>query len=116
MIYVHRLEWEKHYGKIPKGICVLHKCDNPPCHNIEHLFLGTKADNMRDKTWKGRGKNPNQRMTIVQVKEMRDRWNRDKFNIPYGGKEIYKNNLAKEYGICKKNVEFIIYKMSFKNI
>jgi len=71
--YVHRLEWEKHNGPIPTGLCVLHKCDNPPCYNIEHLFLGTKAENMIDKTLKGRGKNPNRRLSTMDVEAIRAR-------------------------------------------
>jgi len=52
--YVHRAVWEAVYGLIPDGLCVLHHCDNPPCYNLEHLFLGTKGDNIRDAITKGR--------------------------------------------------------------
>lgn len=54
---VHRLEWEKHNGPIPPGMCVLHRCDNPACYNIDHLFLGTKGENNRDRHAKGRSGN-----------------------------------------------------------
>ena len=52
---VHRLVWEAANGAIAEGLCVCHRCDTPRCINIEHLFLGTKADNNADKSTKGRG-------------------------------------------------------------
>lgn len=51
---VHILEWEKHNGPVPTGMVVMHSCDNPPCRNIAHLSIGTRADNNKDRTAKGR--------------------------------------------------------------
>lgn len=53
-LYTHRLAYELKHGPIPKGAQVLHRCDNPPCCNDEHLFLGTNKDNSDDKVAKGR--------------------------------------------------------------
>jgi hypothetical protein len=49
-----RLVWEFCFGSAPGKMQVLHRCDNPPCVRPDHLFLGTIADNMRDKRAKGR--------------------------------------------------------------
>lgn len=50
----HRVAWEVTHGPIPPGLGVLHRCDNPPCCNPSHLFLGDQFANMQDAASKGR--------------------------------------------------------------
>ena len=53
-VYSHRLAWMLTNGPIPDGLLVCHKCDNPPCGDPEHLYLGTMSDNMHDAYDRGR--------------------------------------------------------------
>lgn len=55
-VAAHRMAWTLEHGPIPQGLCVLHRCDNPPCVRPDHLFLGTMADNTHDMMAKGRAK------------------------------------------------------------
>ena len=91
----HRVAWEIANGPIPKGRCVLHRCDNPQCVNPAHLWLGTHADNMADRDAKGRqwdrrGENhPHSKLTELDVICIRHwlkdgRWTQQKIADAFG--------------------------------
>lgn len=50
----HRIRWMCEHSSIPKGMLICHTCDNPPCFELSHLFLGTYSDNALDMVRKGR--------------------------------------------------------------
>lgn len=61
-VRAHRFSWELACNHpVPDSLLVLHHCDNPPCVNPLHLFLGTSKDNAQDRDKKGRGKIPQNR-------------------------------------------------------
>ena len=69
-LYTHRASWIVYKGPVPDGFRVLHKCDNRPCINPQHLFIGTQEDNIRDMIEKGR-RNRNAFLTEDEVHEIR---------------------------------------------
>ena len=77
----HRVSYELANGPIPDELCVLHKCDNPPCVNPGHLYAGTQKDNGLDRAARGRTVAPHPRgeaqwqakLTEEKVREIRRR-------------------------------------------
>lgn len=105
----HRVSWYLHHGEIPVGMIICHKCDNPPCVNPDHLFLGTHQDNIEDKCSKGRAgggsmpgeSNANAKLTEQQVLEIRKSLG-----------AISHAELARMYGVAKVTID----KISTRNI
>lgn len=58
MVYAHRLAYELGVGPIPVGMHVLHRCDNPRCINPAHLAIGTRSQNMKECSERGRARIP----------------------------------------------------------
>jgi uncharacterized protein (DUF433 family) len=78
--YAHRVVWVMTHGPVPEGMDVLHHCDNPPCVNLAHLYLGDHTRNMQDRKQRGRAPvirgalNPQAVLTEQNVLDIRARW------------------------------------------
>jgi len=116
-LLAHRYSYSHWFGvEIPKGILVLHKCDNPKCVNPFHLFLGTQAENMRDCYRKGRSKlkpypqpgekNPASKLSALKIFEIK--------TMLAGG--ITQAVIAKKYGVSQANISKIKTGGSWKQL
>jgi len=108
----HRASWLVYKGEIPKGKLVCHKCDNPKCINVDHLFLGTYKENMEDMLRKKRGvfvngeKQGSCKLNEKQVLEIR---------LQKSQGLSYKS-LANMYGVAVSNIFSIIHRKTWKHI
>lgn len=111
----HRVAWQFAHGigSIPKDKWVCHKCDNRSCVNVNHLFLGTPDDDIKDMMSKGRSRHPRgedagkAKLTASQVLEIR----RDYDAMTNGLKK-----LALKYGVTSQAIMSIIRRRSWAHI
>jgi hypothetical protein len=110
-VHTHRLSYELNFGPIPDGMEICHKCDNPSCINPEHLFIGTRQDNVNDRERKGRNvvlvgeERLEAKLTRKDVKNAR--WERAFMGTSF-------SILAKKYGVCKKTIQNAINGVTWK--
>lgn len=110
----HRVSWELSFGPVPEGLCVLHKCDNPPCVRPDHLFLGTHKNNAEDRDRKGRGfrgripentarqrgsKNQNAKLDEQKVIAIREE---------YAAGEVSQTALAEKNGVNQTKISDVV--------
>jgi hypothetical protein len=113
----HRVAYMLTFGEIPAGMCVCHKCDNPPCCNPAHLFLGTHKDNRIDCIRKGREGHeggapkgcearPAAKLKPEQIIEIRE--------LRKSGKQY--SELAEMFGVCKSQIGHIVCRKQWQSI
>lgn len=106
----HRLSYIYNRGHIPEGLIVCHQCDNPPCVNPKHLFLGTYKDNTQDCHSKMRHnfgtKNGQAKLNDEKIRAIRKRYKE--------GASYYK--IADEFGINFSNVGYIVKRKTWRHV
>ncbi len=101
-IRAHRFAWTLEHGPIPKGMDVLHKCDNPPC--VRCLFLGTQLDNLRDRDKKSRFASKLTESDVIQIRSL------------YKTNRARKDELASQFGVCYDNIWYIVTGRTWKHL
>ena len=123
----HRVAWTVINGPIPQNLGVLHHCDNPPCCNPRHLFLGTQADNAQDRVQKSRCNHPRgdehwthrhpeqvlrgekagrSKLVTNEVLSIRER----------AANGESRRSLARRFGVSKGTVDFIVCRKNWAHV
>ena len=110
--YAHRISAMLYLNfNISSKMCVLHKCDNKPCINPKHLFIGTNQDNVTDKMKKGRGtigeKHGLARLTEIQIRQIKKEY------VP---RIKTARALAKKYKVSQKHIYQIVHNKRWRHI
>lgn len=109
----HRVSWELHNGPIPDGLFVLHKCDNTRCVRPDHLFLGTKGDNNRDRHSKGRsgshvgelnGRRKLSEADVIEIRRLFSPW------------KCRYSDLATRFGVSTGTINSIVNRRTWTNL
>lgn len=112
-VKAHRFSWKLHFGEIPNGMCVCHRCDNKICVRPEHLFLGTTQDNTADRDAKGRqtkGEHHHDaKLSEDDVRVIRARY---KKGCATNGIRA----LAREFGLCRSSMKAAVFGDTWKGV
>jgi hypothetical protein len=100
----HRYSYQLAYGDLLSSDCVLHKCDNRPCVNPEHLFKGSRMDNNRDMSQKLR--NASRKLEPDEVREIRSLY----------AKGVMQKVIAEKYGIIQPTVSQIVRRVTWQHL
>lgn len=114
----HRVIYREICGPILDGMFVCHKCDNPPCCNPEHLFLGTAQENNSDMRAKGRGSCPPRNLHLRGSNHYIAKLNEDLVvemrSRNKAGASIY--SLAKDFGVSYATVYNAVHRKTWKHV
>lgn len=101
-VYAHRFSYMLNFPDFDRSLCVCHKCDNPWCVNIDHLFLGTMSENMKDKVSKGRhpvGEDAFGKLWNKDVEKILEMWKTGNYKQKY---------IARQFNLHQSQVSRIV--------
>lgn len=110
-LYAHRWTWEQAFGPIADGLEICHHCDNPSCINLDHLFVGTHADNMADCKRKGRARGGGARGAAQHLAKLTDDIVRE-----IRASDASQAELAERYGVSQGTISNIVLRKTWRHV
>ncbi len=107
--YAHIVSWELCNGPVPKGMCVCHSCDNPPCVRPEHLFLGSNVENWNDMRNKCRHAH-GEKLSKITAQDVID------IRVGHSSGDFTMKELADMFEVSYTNIHAIIQRRSWKHV
>jgi|SRR5690625_3205419 len=104
MHHAHRVAYELEFGAIPKGMSILHSCDNTLCVNPYHLRPGAQEENMRDMA--SRERTNTTKLTAAKVLSLRSLYREG----------ATQRELARRFGVSQSNVQMIVTRRTWRHL
>ena len=113
ILLAHRVSWELANGPIPDGLHCLHRCDNPPCVNPAHIFLGTQTDNNADMRAKGRAGHGDVKGSAVRTSKLTED---EVIRIRALSPALSFKTLGAMFGVTPQNISHIVNRRWWRHI
>ena len=116
----HRVAYRLFVGSVSDRDCVLHRCNNPPCCETSHLYLGGHSDNYRDTVAAGTAivgsKSPKAKVDEETVRQIRNLYGSDFSRNRWRPKPWTQQELADEFGISLGTLNFILHRKTWRHV
>jgi len=116
LLLAHRVAWALTHGPIPDGLVIAHRCDNPACVRVDHLFVATQLENMQDMQAKGRLRPPPRRVGAQHHQAKLTEASVRLIRRLYADGGITQAMLAQRFGVSQTRISAVIRRANWAHV